>query len=112
MAVHNGKLFVGALPSGKVFSMEAGLVCSDSSEMRAGWQHISAVRDVDKLSLYINGELRSQSASRRNFDLSNNNSLRLGFGEYDYFTGNMKEVVFFDTALGANEIKAIHSVLT
>ena len=55
MAVYKGKLFCGTLPSGHVFSLEAGKNVTHDHELAAGWKHLAAVRDGRKLKLYVDG---------------------------------------------------------
>jgi hypothetical protein len=99
MAVHDGKLFVGTLPSGHVFSMQAGAVASDSRELATGWHDVAAVRDSGGVRLYVDGQLRSQCAGGGELDLSNEQPLRIGFGAYDYFRGKIADVRLYAEAL-------------
>jgi hypothetical protein len=42
MAVHQGKLFAGTLPSGRVHSVEAGRMATWDSRFPDGWRHVAA----------------------------------------------------------------------
>ncbi len=105
MAVHDGKLFVGTLPSGHVFSMQTGAVASDSRELAAGWHDVAAVRDAAGVRLYLDGQLRAQCAGREVLDVSNEQPLRIGFGAYDYFRGKIADVRLYAGALSAEAIQ-------
>jgi hypothetical protein len=41
------------------------------------------------------------------YDLSNNEPLKIGFGQTDYFSGWMREVRLYNRALGDAEARAI-----
>jgi hypothetical protein len=99
MAVHDGRLFVGTLPSGHVFSMQAGAVASDSRELATGWHDVAAVRDGAEVKLYVDGRLRAQSIGEAPLDLSNDQPLRIGFGAYDYFRGKIADVRLYNSAV-------------
>ena len=73
MAVYKGRLFVGTLPSGRVLSIEAGKNATYDRELSAGWHHIAAVRDSDRLRLYVDGEQVAESAAfdSAQYDLTN-----------------------------------------
>jgi hypothetical protein len=62
MAVFNGRLYSGTLPSGHVRSFEAGKNATCDRELPAGWRHIAAVRERDRLTLYVDsrGRCRNQ----------------------------------------------------
>jgi hypothetical protein len=111
MAVFKGRLFCGTLPSGHVFSREAGKCVTYDHELSAGWRHIAAVRQNDRLELFIDGRLVAGSSAfdPKDFNLSNGQPLRIGFGQHDFFCGRMKDVKIWKRALGAEEIEAITS---
>ncbi len=55
MAVYQGRLFVGTLPSGRVLSIEAGKNVTYDHEFPSGWHHIAAVRGDRSLKLFVDG---------------------------------------------------------
>ncbi|MAG93405.1 MAG: hypothetical protein CMJ48_06615, partial [Planctomycetaceae bacterium] len=105
MAVYDGKLFAGTLPSGRVHALQAGQAVSHNKKLLAGWRHLVAVRDVDHLRLYVDGELvaRSTNFDPAAFDLSNGQPLKIGFGTHDYFKGRMRDLKIYRGALSAAE---------
>jgi len=108
MAVFRGRLFVGTLPAGRVVSIEAGRNATYDSPMPAGWHHVAAVRDDDRLRLFLDGEPAAESAllRRDDFDLTHDGPLLLGKGQTDVFQGRMAEVKLFNRALSAVEVKS------
>ena len=106
MAVYQGSLFVGTLPSGHVWSFEAGKNATDDHPLRPGWRHIVAMRQGTTLKLYID---ETQVATSSTFDpaaynLSNGRPLRIGFGQHDHFNGRLKNVRIYRRALTEDEL--------
>ena len=111
MGVFDGQLFCGTLPSGKVFSMEAGHAVSWDKALLPGWQHITAVRRGDTLSLVVNGELvASRSGQGSALSLTNQAPLTIGFGAHDYFHGRIRDFRVYTRALPEEEIKNLSAL--
>jgi hypothetical protein len=91
---------------GTVWSMETGRNVSYDHDLGPGWKHLAAVRCGDRLELYVDGRLtaRSTAFTPTNYDLTNNQSLRIGFGEVDFFSGKIREVRLYRRALPPNAI--------
>ena len=120
LTVYQGRMFAGigsctssvldapADVRGKVYSIEAGKCVSYDDDLGPGWKHIVAVREKDRIKLYVNGKIVATSSAFQpdDYDLSNNRPLRIGFGEMDYFSGKIREVRIFNRALDGKEIKA------
>ncbi|HIK92812.1 MAG TPA: LamG domain-containing protein [Planctomycetes bacterium] len=106
MAVFDGKLFCGVLPSGHVLSLEAGKCVTFDRALPAGWVHLTAVRGADHLRLYVNGKLVAKSAlfNPKDFDISNDQPLKIGFGPHDYFNGKLKDLRLYRRALTNVEV--------
>jgi len=100
MAVFRGKLFCGTLPSGHVHSLTAGCCVTHDWELKAGWQHIVAVRRSRELCLLVNGRTvaREKLGSRR-VNVTNSRPLMIGFGEHDYFKGSLRDVRIYARGL-------------
>ena len=111
MAVFAGKLFCGVLPSGHILSLEAGKSVTYDHALPAGWQHLAAVRTTNRLKIYLNGKLVSESSNLQpeQFKLSPGQPLKIGFGEHDYFNGKMKDVRLYRRALNRQEIARLAS---
>lgn len=106
MAVFQGRLFVGALPSGHVLSIEAGRNATWDQSFPPGWHHVAAVRGNECLKLYVDGKLVSSSAALPDnaIDLSSQAKLQIGFGAQDYFKGNLADVRIYCGALSTEGI--------
>lgn len=122
LTVYDGKLFATVTSvtgsqgapidvRGKVFSMEAGKSLSYDYDLGAGWKHLVAVRDGNRLKLYVNGQLEVMSSEfiPAEYDITNDEPLKIGFGEMDYFTGNIREVRLYKRALEKPEIKSLYN---
>ena len=109
MAVFQGRLFVGTLPSGHVLSIEAGRNATADRELPAGWHHVAAIRGNDRLQLYVDGKLASESAPfvAKDYDLTNQQPLRIGLGAQDYFRGDLADVRLYRGALSAEQVREI-----
>lgn len=109
MAVFNGRLFTGTLPSGHVRSFAAGQNVTYDRELPSGWRHVAAVRERDRLKLYVDGELVSQSRefTADQFDLTNQQPLTIGFGPHDHFFGKLRNLRLYSTALSSAEVRAV-----
>jgi hypothetical protein len=107
MAIYQGRLFVGALPSGHVQSIEFGRNVTYDHALPTGWVHLAAVRDADELRLYVNGRRVATSAkfTAEDYDLTNDQPLKIGFGAHDYFNGKMQDVRIYRRALAEDEIE-------
>jgi hypothetical protein len=109
MAVFQGQLFCGTLPSGRVHALQAGACVTYDHALRPGWRHLAAVRQGERLHLYVDGQMIASSSAfdRSAFDLTNDQPLRIGFGEYDYFRGSLSDVRLYGRALTAKEVAAL-----
>jgi len=111
MAVHDGALFVGALPSGRVHAMRVGVAATDSEQMPhdGGWHRFTAVRQGSTAKMYLDGRLRAESiaAPVREFDLTNSQPLQIGFGTHDYFKGKMADFRIYNRALSSRQIEQL-----
>jgi hypothetical protein len=121
LTVFQGRLFasIGSCTSaladapadvrGKVFSIEAGKCVQYDRDIGAGWHHVVAVRQGDRLKLFADGKLAAESAAfpSEDYDLSNDQPLRIGFGETDYFSGKLREVRVYNRALAEKEIATL-----
>jgi hypothetical protein len=109
MAEHDGKLFCSTLPSGRVFSFQAGRNVTAGRSISAAWHHIAAVRSHDRLALYIDGELVGESApfDASEFNLDAATPIKIGFGANDYFAGRLSDLRLYRRALNAGEIREL-----
>ena len=96
-----GKLFAGTLPSGHVYSLEAGKCVSDDRALRPGWRHLAAVKADGSLMLYVDGRCVARTAQfdPADCDLTHRQPLLVGFGKHDYFNGKMRDLRIYRRAL-------------
>ncbi|MFN9717380.1 MAG: LamG-like jellyroll fold domain-containing protein, partial [Planctomycetota bacterium] len=109
MAVHQGRLFAGTLPSGRVCSFEAGKNATFDKPFPGGWHHVAAVRDDDRLRLFLDAQEVSRSTvmNGRQLNLSGSNHLRIGFGAQDYFEGDIADLRIYNGPLTPGELQGI-----
>lgn len=121
LTVFDGKLFAstGSCTSsvddapidvrGKVFSMEAGKSATYDNDIGPGWKHITAMRDGDRLKVFVDGKLAAQSTPFQagDYDLSTDRPLRIGFGQSDYFAGKIQDVRIYNRALSEDEVSQV-----
>lgn len=121
MTVYKGRLYCGTgtcqgrgsaaftYDVGKVFSFEAGKCVSYDEDLGAEWRHIAAVREKDKLKLYVDGRLVSSSTSfdAAKFDVSNDRPLLIGFGQENYFNGLLRDVRLYKGTLDIAQVNAV-----
>ncbi len=101
-----GRLFSGTFPSGHVRTFEAGKCITHDAELKSGWRHITAVREAKQLKIFIDGiqVAESDKFDGKDFDLNNSSPLLIGFGQYDYFNGSLRDVRLYKRALTSREI--------
>jgi hypothetical protein len=107
LAVYQGRLFAGTLPSGRVWAMEAGLNVTYDRAVPPGWRHVAAVRAGGWLQLYLDGQLVAESARAASLDVDTAVPLRIGTGEHDSFRGSMADLRVYRRALDAREVAAL-----
>ncbi len=106
MAVYQGQLFCGTLPSGHVHALEAGKCVTYDRELSPGWHHLAAVKQGNRLKLYVAGKevAASETFDPALFDLGDGLPLKIGFGPHDYFNGSLRDVRLYSRALNGEEI--------
>jgi len=109
MAQFAGRLFCTTLPSGKIFSLEAGRMVTLDRELSVGRHHIAAVRRGDRLQLWLDGQLVSESTSfdPQQFNLTCGQPLRIGGGESNSWNGQLSDVRLYQRALNPTEIASL-----
>lgn len=121
LTVYDGRLFasIGSCTSaaqdapagvrGSVYSLQAGACVSYDKDLGAGWKHLVAMRRGGELRLYVQGKLVAKSAPFRaeDYDLTTNRPLRIGAGEHDFFSGQIREVRLYRRALSEQEVQQL-----
>ncbi|MCC6697106.1 MAG: LamG domain-containing protein [Candidatus Hydrogenedentes bacterium] len=119
MTVYGGRLYCGTgtchgraaeefnYDVGKVFSFEAGKCISYDDDLGSQWRHVAAVREKNRLRLYVDGRLVASSTKfdPAAFDLTNDKPLLIGFGQENYFNGMLRDVRLYGKALSAAQVK-------
>jgi hypothetical protein len=106
LAVYQGRLFGGTLPSGHVLSLAAGKMASWDNAFPSGWHHVAAVKESGRLKLYVDGNAVAWSAPfhAADYDLSADRPLRIGAGPHEHLSGFLSDVRVYRRALGVREI--------
>ena len=109
MAVHQGKLYCGTLPSGRVYSIEVGQVVTADLPGKEGWQHIAVVRSGNELSLYLNGHpaVKKTFAGSQPLNLANAKSWLVGGGNHSPLRGGLRDLRIYRAPL---DQEAIHKL--
>lgn len=109
MAVYEGKLFGGTLPSGHIHSLQAGAMATYDRALPSGWHHLAAVRDRDRLKLYVDGRLVATSSpfNAADYDLTNSQPMLIGSGAHTTFHGAMSDLRLYNRALTESEIATL-----
>jgi hypothetical protein len=119
LTVFGGKLFasMGSCTSshldapadfrGKVYAMQAGQCVTHDRDLGPGWQHLAAVRRKGRLELFVDGlkTAESPAPSGSPLDVTNGQTLRIGAGETDSFSGRIQEVRMYRRALSGETIR-------
>lgn len=93
---------------GKVFAWETGAAASYDRDLGAGWKHLAAVRNGQRLALYVDGrQVAGAEQNAAELDASSAAPLHIGFGELDYFSGKIRDVRIYGRALADKEVQAI-----
>jgi hypothetical protein len=94
MATFQGRLFCTTLPSGKVWSMNAGACVTCDRELPAGWHKVVAQRKGNRLKLFVDGVLAAESFPfEAGLSLATRGvTLKVGDGPRGPFRGQMKDV--------------------
>jgi hypothetical protein len=109
MAEFNGQVFCSTLPSGRVYSWQAGRVAMSDRQLPPGWHHVAAARAGRALRVFVDGELAGSATefAPSDFDLSSDQPLRIGLGPNDFFKGRLCDVRLYRRVLTPVEIRAL-----
>lgn len=109
MAVHHGQLFAGTLPQGRVMRRQAGRMATYDHALATGWRHVAAVREGRHLKLYLDGRKVAESAALNagDFNLDNDQPLRIGAGIGHALNGALRDVRLYNRALDAKQVQGL-----
>jgi hypothetical protein len=87
-------------------SLEAGKSATCDRALSPGWHHLTAVKETDRLTLYVDSKCVAESTrfDPYSYDLTTESPLKIGFGQHDYFNGRMKDLRLYNRALNTAEI--------
>ena len=108
MAVYQGRLFAGTLPSGRVCAMEAGTVATWDHAFPPGWRHVAAVRERGPAALRGRRGGRRvarvrRAGGRRDHRPAAHHRLR----RQRLLPGRLGDLRLYDRPLGAPEVAAL-----
>lgn len=109
MAEHDGQVFCSTLPSGKIFAFTAGQQTAWGHTLSSAWHHVTAVKSANRLTLYVNGEIVSQTPAfdASSYPLNTDAPLRIGTGMNGALNGRLFDVRVYRRTLNALEIEAL-----
>ena len=104
-----GSISGSTLPSGRVFSTEAGKMATWDRTFPDGWRHVAAVKNEGALRLYVDGRQVAASTAfdPGDYDLSNDRPLTIGFGAHDYVRGLRRDLRIYGRAIGGSEVEVL-----
>lgn len=107
MAEHDGKVYCSTLPSGHILAYESGKSTSWGRTFPTGWHHVTAVKSMRDIKLYVDGKQVSEKeiSFETSMQVPGEIVLKIGFGSNDFFKGQMRDFRIFNTALSPEEIQ-------
>ena len=112
MAVYDGKLFCGVLPSGHVHSLSVGQNVTYDKALSAGWHNLTVTRAQRRgIKLYVDGKhiatSNHNSLNDEIGDLSTGTPLYVGYGQHDYFNGKIRDLRIYTDVLNDLQIRRL-----
>lgn len=105
LAVYQGRLWCGTLPSGHAHAMRTGAVATHDSALSGRWHHVVGRCDADGVSLFVDGvEVGRQHGVGGLGSLASGRDLLLGNGTRERFAGRMRDVRLYREALSGSRI--------
>jgi hypothetical protein len=103
---HEGGWLVTTLPSGEVFRLDSGVGVTDPNALSSGGHQIAAIRNKDKLSLYVDGVCVASRRDARlpSMSIASGATFRVGQGAYSPFRGKIASVRVESRALHPEEL--------
>jgi hypothetical protein len=89
---------------------QSAVVVSTTKVVTGKWFHVMGVKSLGKISIYVNGNLEATGTSSATSTKKSNGDFYIGGNPIDrtYFAGLIDEVVFYERALSANDVREIY----
>ncbi|MFM2096868.1 MAG: hypothetical protein RIS70_3992 [Planctomycetota bacterium] len=99
MAEYGGRLFCSVLPTGRIYSWQAGRIAMSDRSLDDGWHHVIASRTKERLELRVDGELVGTSAPFNGveYNLDSDRPLYVGAGPNDHFLGRLSDLKIYQS---------------
>ncbi|MBE2204032.1 MAG: LamG domain-containing protein [Chthoniobacterales bacterium] len=108
MAVHQGALFAGSLPQGKVMRRCAGAVATHDHALPSGWRHLAAVRTGNEVAVYLDGKKVAGSPVPGTWNMNTAKPLTIGGAAIGHaFSGALRDVRFYQRALTPEDLQTL-----
>jgi hypothetical protein len=104
LAMYNGKIYAGSLPMANVWRLDA-----KEFTFVGNLDNTDSVYEGPRLKLHVDGRLVATSSAFNpaDYDLSNNQPLRIGFGIGANFHGAMRDLRIYSRALTLQEVSRL-----
>jgi len=107
LAELHGRLYCSTLPSGHIWSVQAGASVQHHAAFPAGWHDVAAVRSGKQLLLYIDGKqvAKADIPGDQPFNLQSTAPLRIGAGMNGSLNGRLSDLQIHQRALTPAELQ-------
>jgi hypothetical protein len=107
LAELNGRLYCSTLPSGHIWSVQAGVSVQHHAAFPDGWHDVAAVRAGHRLLLYVDGQEVAVADIRADhaINLQSTAPLRIGAGMNGSLNGQLRDLKIHRRALTAAELQ-------
>jgi hypothetical protein len=107
LAELNGRLYCSTLPSGHIWSVQAGASVQHHAAFPGGWHDVAAVRAGNRLLLYVDGKevAAADIGADPAINLQSTAPLRIGAGMNGSLNGQLRDLKIHRRALTAAELQ-------
>src|SRR5690606_227954 len=107
LAVHDGALVWGTLPSGRVHAMRTGDVVTSDRSLTPGRHHLVATRDAERHRLYVEGRLVAERGTSGPAGAGQGTVL-IGEGRRSRWPGGLSGIRLLPHALEATQVTELY----
>ncbi len=103
------ELYCSTLPTGRIHAYSQGKQIASGRAVPEGWHHVAASRSGDRLKLYLDGELltESQAMVGKPYQLTSTAPLTLAHGVNGPFAGELRDLRLYRRTLLPAELKQL-----